>query len=282
MADGINCDKETKYAFGLVGGNADIIHINSLKKEYDPILNRKISLDEYHILAIPGGFSYGDYVSAGKILSQEIMHSLDKTFERFIQDGKLIIGICNGFQVLVKCGYLPHFNHELSYKQSVTLTNNDNERFEDRWVTLLSPANICVWTKDIQKIELPVAHGEGKFIASEEIIQKLFANNQVVFQYADAHKTPTLEFPANPNGSLAAIAGICDSTGRIFGLMPHPERYNNPKNHYLASLQDIISREYIDQQNHLVTERKKLAGKKQASGLLIFKKGIDYVVNNLL
>jgi len=272
--DGTNCDRETAYAFNLVGGDAEIVHINSLKKRYDPVKGKEINLDDYQILALPGGFSHGDYIAAGKVLAEDLRDSLGDEISKFFLDEKLIIGICNGFQVLVKAGFLPMTD---GLKQNATLTYNDSNRFEDRWIKLVSPENKCIWTKGINEIYLPVAHGEGKFIASEEIRKKLFEQGLVVYQYADSEGKPTMNFPANPNGSLDAIAGICDPTGRIFGLMPHPERYNNLRNYNLFTLQDILNRDYIDKNNPLVAERLKLiSNPKEAPGLEIFRNGIRY------
>jgi len=306
--DGTNCDREAAYAFSLVGGDAEIVHINSLKKKYDPVTERKISLDDYHILALPGGFSHGDYIAAGKILAQDLMSHLGKDVEQFIKDGKLIIGICNGFQVLVKSGLLPMLDgniEETAEVQTTTLTYNDSGRFECRWVRLMRPKemnhdevtdeiwytprkNKCIWTKGIDELYLPVAHGEGKFVASEEVIDRLVARNLIVFQYGGQKGAqrllPAAEFPENPNGSMDAIAGICDETGRIFGLMPHPERYNHPKNHYLATLQEVLSRPYVNRSNPDVIERLNIAGTlpKEGQGLKIFRNGIDYVVKKLI
>jgi len=294
--DGTNCDRETAYAFNLVGGDAEIVHINSLKKKYDPVTERKISLEDYHILALPGGFSHGDYIAAGKILAFDLMMHLGKDIEQFIKDGKPIIGICNGFQVLVKSGLLPMINGKT--EQTATLTYNENGKFECRWVRLTNykgkvleswtqkdhDRDKCVWTKGIDEIYLPVAHGEGRFITSDETLNELFNKGLVVFQYADQEGKHTNRFPFNPNDSSAGIAGICNETGRIFGLMPHPERYNHPKNHYLATLQEVLSRPYINRSDPEVIKRLNIAGTlpKEGQGLKIFRNGIDYVVKTLI
>ncbi len=273
--DGTNCDRETAYAFNLVGGDAEIVHINSLKKRYDPVKRGEVNLQDYQILALPGGFSHGDYIAAGKVLAEDLIDSLGDEISEFFIDDKLIIGICNGFQVLVKTGFLPMTKR---LEQNTTLTYNDSGRFEDRWVKLVSPKEYkgnCVWTKGIESIDLPVAHGEGKFVTSTEIVKELFEKNLVVFQYADSNG-PTMNFPENPNGSIEAIAGICDPTGRIFGLMPHPERYNNAKNHNLFTLQDILNRDYVDKRNPLVAERLKRIGIPENHGLEIFRNGVNY------
>ncbi len=279
--DGTNCDRETAYAFNLVGGDSEIVHINSLKKRYDPAQQRKVSLDDYHILALPGGFSHGDYIAAGKVLAEDLKQSLGEEVQKFIDDGKLIIGICNGFQVLVKTGLLPDPGKK---EQTTTLVYNDSHDFECRWVKLVSPENRCIWAKGVDYLDVPVAHGEGKFVASDDVLRELFQNDQIVFQYANSEGDSTMEFPDNPNGSLDAIAGICDPSGRIFGLMPHPERYNHPNNHHLASLQKILSRDYVDKTIPVVAERARIAGEYPAEGggLQILRNGIDYVIEKLL
>lgn len=276
--NGTNCERETAFAFNLVGGQGEIVHMNSLKKGYDPVKNEKVSLDDFYILAIPGGFSYGDYIKAGIIQAQDLRESLGDQVQKFIDDGKLIIGICNGFQVLAKAGFLPMLDGEKD--QTVTLTYNDSGRYENRWVKLVSYNNKCVWTKGIRQIDLPGAHAEGKFVAPEDTIKKLFDQDLVVFQYADMYGTPTMKFPAIPNASLESIAGICDPTGRIFGLMPHPERYNHPKNHHLASLQEILARDYVDwsDPSPAMIERMMIAGEipETGQGLKIFQNAVEY------
>ena len=220
---GTNCDKETAFAFHLSGADTELCHINHLKESG--------SLKNYNIIAIPGGFSYGDDLGAGKILALELMLWFKNELKSFIDKGGLIIGICNGFQVLVKTGILP----DLDFTQKVTLTFNDSARFEDRWVYLQGagrraqgaagkkPENI--WLKDLPEIiNLPIAHGEGKFYAEKAILDKIENNGQVVLRYADTKKSSNV-YPLNPNGSLNNIAGITDITGKVFGLMPHPERF---------------------------------------------------------
>ena len=267
--DGINCDSETKYAFELAGAKADIVHIKSLIKGSDPATGKSVGLEDYDILAIPGGFSYGDSIAAGKVFAQDLKYYLQEQITDFAKDGRLIIGICNGFQALVKYGLLPGVNGEAKQteKQTTTLTANDNQRFECRWSDLIKPdyktqgeKDKCVWTKGIDSIYLPVAHGEGKFVADEGLVKELFDNGQVVFRYADSEGNATMEHPANPNGSVSSIAGICDPTGKIFGLMPHPERYNCPGNHPLAGLQKITG-----------------SLPKEGLGIQIFRNGVEAV-----
>lgn len=214
---GTNCDKETKFAFEEAGAAAELVHINQLTKN-----GKKLS--DYHILAIPGGFSYGDDIASGKILANELKFGIEDDLRKFIKDGKLIIGICNGFQILVKSGLLPNISGDFKTIES-TLTLNDSAKFEDRWVYLKRMTK-CVWTKGLPEIiYLPVAHGEGKFIPRDnKVLDHLKKNGMIVFEYVDA-QGKRKGYPCNPNGSVESIAGICDGSGRIFGLMPHPERH---------------------------------------------------------
>lgn len=218
---GTNCDQELARAFALAGSHVDAIHINRLIA--DPGL-----LAGYQIMGIPGGFSYGDDISSGKIFADILTHHLWPQLRQWTADGKLLIGVCNGFQVLVKAGLLPAFSasDENPSRPAATLTHNRNGRFEDRWVHLQTDSSLCKWIRPGQRLMLPVAHGEGRFVvAHPEILKQLQTNDQIVCRYVDSSGHATQAFPENPNGSLDAIAGICDPTGRILGLMPHPERY---------------------------------------------------------
>jgi phosphoribosylformylglycinamidine synthase subunit PurQ / glutaminase len=222
---GTNCDKETAFAFEKSGASSHLVHINQLSSG-----ERRLS--DYHILAIPGGFSYGDDIASGKILANELKFKIEEDVRAFIKDGKLIIGICNGFQILVKAGLLPNLSGDFKTIES-TLTLNDSAKFEDRWVYLKKRTTNderrttrCVWTEGVNDIiYLPVAHGEGKFIPKDKkTLGELKKESLVVFEYVD-EKGIKKPYPYNPNGSVENIAGICDRTGRIFGLMPHPERH---------------------------------------------------------
>jgi len=211
---GTNCDKETLLAFQICGAETELVHINQL-------ISGKKSLKEYNIIAIPGGFSYGDDVAAGIVLANELKHKLQKDVHEFVKAGKLIIGICNGFQVLVKTGLLPHS----------TLTFNTSGKFEARWVYLknVNKGN-CIFTKNIDIIYLPVAHGEGKFITDKNTLKNMKNNDEVVFKYVGKDGKPC-GYPDNPNDSMESIAGICNKQGNVFGLMPHPERFLTPFQH---------------------------------------------------
>jgi phosphoribosylformylglycinamidine synthase subunit PurQ / glutaminase len=237
---GTNCDKETASAFKMAGGEPELVHINELSRD-------EKFLKDYQILAIPGGFTYGDDIASGKILANEIKYKLNKDLKNFINSGKLIIGICNGFQVLVKAGILPGIN---SGAMEATLSFNDSGSFIDKWVEL-DCARTCVWTKALkEKIYLPIAHGEGKFIPRNKgVLNNLKKSGQIVFRYID-----------NPNGSIDDIAGICDTTGRVLGMMPHPER------HVIGTQHPRWTREGL---------------KEFGDGFAIFKNGVDYIKEKL-
>ncbi|MFH1824812.1 MAG: phosphoribosylformylglycinamidine synthase I [Candidatus Firestonebacteria bacterium] len=211
---GTNCDAETVHAFKLCGADVDLIHINQL-------LNKEIDIMNYQILAIPGGFSYGDDVAAGKILANEIKYKIIEAISKFVSSRRLIIGICNGFQVLVKTGLLPGFDG-LDKMEYTTLTSNDSGRFQDEWVYLKKFSSRCIFTKGVKEtIYLPIAHAEGKFITlSKSVLNRLKKEDLIVFKYVN-----------NPNGSEESIAGICNPGGNILGMMPHPERFLTRYNH---------------------------------------------------
>ncbi len=222
---GLNCDHETAHALELAGANATRIHINAL-------IDGSASLDDFQIMVFIGGFSWADDHGAGVIQAVRMRTHIGEDLIRFIEKGNLILGICNGFQTLVNLGLLPGFDND--YRQrSVALIANDCGNFRDDWVHLkVNPDTPCVFTKGLDQMELPIRHGEGKFYAEETAIDRLAADKQVVLQYALANGHPAGgNFPANPNGSVNDIAGICDPTGRVFGLMPHPEAYHHPTNH---------------------------------------------------
>ncbi len=214
---GTNCNEETAYAFSLFGAKVTQVHVKALS-------SGEVKLNNFQILALPGGFSYGDDIASGRILANELRLRLGDDIREFIEAGKLIIGICNGFQILVKAGILPGLN--MAQGQEATLFHNDSAKFESRWTHLKASSEKCVWTKDMpQQIYLPVAHGEGKFIPkNDKIFNALKNNGQIVFNYCKADGGDPA-YPDNPNGSIGSIAGICDTTGRILGLMPHPERH---------------------------------------------------------
>jgi phosphoribosylformylglycinamidine synthase len=262
---GTNCNEETAFAFSRSGAHVDQVHINALSRGAS-------KLSDYHILALPGGFSYGDDIASGRILANELRLKLGEDLKQFIRDGKLVIGICNGFQILAKAGILPGLDschgggrppHEmLRGRQEATLFYNDSAKFEDRWVHLRVESR-CVWTKGLPgQIFLPVAHGEGKFIARDKkVLDALMSNGQVALRYCTSEGGKP-SYPDNPNGSTADIAGISDTTGRVLGLMPHPER------HFLFEQHPFWTR---------LTKKSDFG-----DGAEIFENGITYIKENLL
>lgn len=233
--NGTNCEMEMAHACRLAG--FDVVEIVHLSK----LLCGEKKLDDYDFLNLPGGFLDGDDLGSAKAGANRILHAsiaggeerLFDQFLRFIGQGKLILGVCNGFQLLVKLGMLPGFDGQYD-RQTVTLAYNDSGRFEDRWVHLcVAPACPCVFTQGLKGLYLPVRHGEGKFIARDEgVLERLRRERLVAVRYSDDNYSgSTLDYPANPNGSVDGIAGICNVTGRIFGLMPHPEAFLHRTNH---------------------------------------------------
>ena len=227
---GINCDRETAAVFDMVGGISERLHVNNLVQG-----NR--SLEEFDILAVPGGFSFGDHLGSGRLLGNRLRFALREQLQKFVSSGKPIIGICNGFQALVKTGLLPgpeNASLEPDLIQRASLTLNNTGRYEDRWVTLeFDSQSPCIWTKGIQRIECPVRHGEGRFVMpTNSELDRLSTNHQLTVRYVDPStesgaglSDDLLPFPLSPNGSMRNIAGICDPTGLVFGLMPHPEAF---------------------------------------------------------
>ena len=264
---GINCDHETKAVFELVGATADRIHVNRF-------VSGDVSLGDYDILAVPGGFSFGDHLGSGRLLGNRMRFAMREALQAFVQAGKPIIGICNGFQVLVKTGLLPgpESGHAPDFVQRGSLTLNDSGRYEDRWVTLeFDPESPCIWTKNMTRIDCPVRHGEGKYVMpSSTDLDRLAANHQLTVRYVDPSSTygsadndTPLPYPISPNGSMRNIAGICDSTGLVFGLMPHPEaiyaKWLHP-NH--TSNEPVTSAALADW---------------EGEGLQIFRNAVEYV-----
>lgn len=217
-APGTNCDGETAWALEAAGAVPERVHVNAL-------LRGEVKPKDFGILVFPGGFSFGDDIASGKVLANRLVFRLRQELGHFLITGRPIIGICNGFQVLVKAGLLPGMDSVWDGNPTVTLTDNDSGRFECRWIHLKTSAKKSFWAKGLPDVfPLPVAHGEGKFVPlTNDIFKKLEKNGQVIFRYVDEHgKKPA--YPANPNGSLGDVAGITNAAGNILGLMPHPER----------------------------------------------------------
>jgi len=222
-APGTNCDVETAYAFERAGGQAESLHLNRL-------LEAPQLAAEYQILCIPGGFSFGDDVAAGRIFANQIRHHLADVMQDFRAAGKLVLGICNGFQVLIKSGLL---DTDDPRGPKASLSWNDSGRYLARWVQLTAVSEKCAFLADCQQLFLPIAHAEGKFVARDDkSFQHLEHAGQLVLRYSPLEGCPVGTSTAyNPNGSAGDVAGMCDTTGRVFGLMPHPERFIDPTQH---------------------------------------------------
>lgn len=219
---GTNCDEETAFGFEKAGATADRVHVRA-------ILDAPQQMEKYQILCFPGGFSYGDDLGAGTVLAHQIRRPLREALLAFRDSGKLILGICNGFQILIRTGLL--VADAANGLPSATLTNNASAKYEDRWVKLKKSSDKCVFLRGIDSMDLPVGHGEGRFVAKDsQTLSQLEANGQIVLRYADSAGKP-VQYPANPNGSQSDAAGVCDDSGRVFGLMPHPDRHLLPTNH---------------------------------------------------
>jgi phosphoribosylformylglycinamidine synthase len=211
---GLNSELELAHAFSLGGAEPHIVHFSDISSGEE-------KLSDYEIFAIPGGWSFGDDIASGKVLANKLKSTFRSQFEQFASSGKPVIGICNGFQVLVKLGALPNLSS--SFSQEATLAGNASGKFEDRWVYLKPQKGVCRYFEGVEFINCPVRHGEGRFIAQDQsLLSALERKGQVALKYVD-EKMGEAEYPANPNGSPRGIAGVCDPTGKILGMMPHPE-----------------------------------------------------------
>ena len=230
---GTNCDMESAYAAEIAGFEPERVHVNR-------VASGEVSLDAYHFLFIPGGFSYGDDVAAGKIMALELHKRFGDALLRFEERGKLVLGVCNGFQVLIKTGLMPfHFSHPDDMR--ATLVGNDSGKFEDRWIHLgVEEKSVCVFTRGMKpRLELPIAHAEGKFLVKcHADMRELETNGQIVLRYVSPSGGEPV-YPEAPNGSMGHIAGVCNPRGTIFGLMPHPERFLHRINHPRWTREDI-------------------------------------------
>jgi phosphoribosylformylglycinamidine synthase subunit PurQ / glutaminase len=248
-APGANCDLEAQFAFEQAGGVAERVHINRLREQ--PAL-----LQRFQILVLPGGFTYGDDVAAGKILAVELAHFLGESLRRFRDSDKLILGICNGFQALLKAGLLVPPDDE---GPLATLAHNERGKFEDRWIYMQATAGKCPFLKGYERLHVPIAHGEGKFLCRQPwILQGLEQAGQVVLRYVDAEGRAG-PYPINPNGSQGEVAGVCDVSGRVLGLMPHPERHVLPTQHPRWTREGLAE---------------------EADGLRLFRNAVDYFKEN--
>lgn len=253
---GINCEEETKYAFALSGGDADIVHIND-------VIAQKSMLSRYQILAFPGGFAYGDDTGAGNAYAQKLRNHLWKELQQFIKRDTLILGICNGFQILVNLGLLPALTMKYG-ERSLGLMPNKIPRYTVRFVDLKVENKKSPWLLHMEKLSIPVSNGEGKLYATSEVLRHIKKENLVAFRYVRGEMCEYLGLPASPNGSIDDIAGIVDPTGRILGVMPHPERAM-----FFTQLPNWqLTKEQLLRQNRTMP--------KHAPGLQIFKNAITY------
>lgn len=212
---GINCEEETAFGFEKAGAKTKIVHVNDL-------IEKKERLENYQILAFPGGFAYGDDTGAGKALANRIRHHLMEEMLQFVKKDRLVIGICNGFQVISNLGLVPAFETHYD-SQKVALTRNIDGRYLCRWVDL-EVKNKTPWLKGVKSLSLPIGHGEGNFYADPETLEKLQQKNLIALRYVRGEMCEYQNMSENPNGAIENIAGITDETGRVFGLMPHPDR----------------------------------------------------------
>jgi len=262
--NGTNCEREMAHACRLAGAEAVIAHTAEL-------FSGRVRLSAYHLLNLPGGFLDGDDLGSAKAAAVRFRyakvgpdreHKFFEDLTRFVREGGLILGACNGFQLLVKLGLLPALTGRYD-RQTASLTHNDSGRFEDRWVRLAVEGRTpCVFTRGLEALELPVRHGEGKFVLERaEDLYRLEEAGLVVLRYSDPQGRPTDRYPWNPNGSVGSVAGICDPTGRIFGMMPHPEAF-------------------LHRTNHPRWTREKLP--EEGQGLAIFRNAVEFARHNLL
>lgn len=254
---GLNCENETAAAFKICGAEAVQIHLNDISKK---------DFDKAHILAFIGGFSFGDHLGAGTVFSNRIKFRFKDELLNFVNKGKLIIGICNGFQTITRLGLVPALKGNY-FRREAALAHNDSGLFRDDWVYLKgNPQSPCVFTKGIDIIRLPIRHGEGKFVAEEKNLAQIEKKNLVCLRYCDEYGNSGKGFPINPNGSLNDIAGICDETGRVFGLMPHPEAFLSPFNSTDWTRQIAIKGEI----------------ELEGQGAIIFRNAVDFAQENLV
>lgn len=256
---GLNCEEETAFAFELAGGQAEIVHINDL-------IDGRKKLDDFQIMAVPGGFSYGDDTGSGNAYAAKLRNHLWEKIKKFVAKDSLTIGICNGFQILTNLGLLPAFGKKYGDRQ-VALIHNNNARYTVRWVDL-KIENQTPWFASIKNISLPIAHGEGKLFAKDLVLKRLNKEKLIAAKYEKGEVCQYQMLPANPNGSLENIAGITDPTGRVLGLMPHPERaiFFHQLPHW-----PLLKEKYL-------RDGKKLP--KFGPGLKIFQNAVSYFINS--
>ena len=252
---GLNCEEETKFAFDLAGASTDIVHINDL-------IDKKYMLKNYQILAFQGGFSYGDDNGAGNAFDNKIRNHLWRDLQVFVKNNTLIIGICNGFQIISNLGLLPALNTQYGTRETALVPNNSS-RYTVRFVDLIIE-NKTPWFRGIKQLSVPIAHGEGKFYTTKKILSELNAKNLISAKYISGEICSFQSLDANPNGSLEDIASITDESGRIIGMMPHPERaifFTQLPNWFL------LKEKYLRQKKNIPT---------YGPGLQVFQNAVQY------
>lgn len=257
---GINCEEETAKCFNWAGGEAEIVHIND-------IIDGSRKLENYQIIAFPGGFSYADDTGSGNALANKIRNNLQEDLLKFIASDKLIIGICNGMQIMANLGLIPATDLKYGERQAA-LMRNLYVKLECRWVYVKNISKKCIWTQNVDIMHLPISHGEGNFYVPPETLEKMKKEDQIVFKFVQEDGSPANnQFPANPNGAMEDITGVCDPTGKIFALMPHPERFNSWTNEDGWELKKEKLLREGKNPSDLPTE---------SDGLKIFRNGINY------
>jgi phosphoribosylformylglycinamidine synthase subunit PurQ / glutaminase len=254
---GINSEEETLYAFEQSGATGEIVHIND-------VIDGQKSLDDYQISAFPGGFAYGDDTGSGNAYANKMRNNLWDEVNKFVTQDKLVIGICNGCQILANLGLIPGFDEKYGERQ-IAMMHNASARFECRWVDLKVESEKCIWTRNMDIIRTPVAHGEGRFFMEKDVLAQMKEDDQIAFRYVKGDGSPAEgEFPFNPNGAIDDVAAMCDPTGRIMGIMPHPER-----NLFFHNQNDWP----------LVAEKMRRAGQEvpeEGEGMQMFKNAVEY------
>ena len=254
---GINCEEETKFVFEKAGATAEVVHVNDL-------IDGRKKLKDYQIMAFPGGFSYADDTGSGNAYANKMRNNVWDQVSKFVTEDKLVIGICNGCQIMANLGLVPGFDGEYG-ERLIALKHNSSARYECRWINLKSTSDKCVWTRGIETLRCPVSHGEGNFYMEDKVLKKLNKGNQVVFRYVDDKGKPANgKFPVNPNGAVEDIAAVCDPTGRVLAIMPHSERNWN----------------FYNQDNWpLVKERAERDGvalPEEGQGMKMFRNAVEY------
>ena len=255
---GINCERESAYAFELAGADSEIVHINDL-------IDGNKNMEDYHIMMFPGGFSYGDDTGSGNAFANKMRNNLWLELKKFISEEKLVLGVCNGFQVMSNLGLFSLPITEYGTRINA-MDANESNRYECRWVNIKNNSEKCIFTRGLEMTHLPIAHGEGRFFCDDEILERLEKNDQIVFTYCNGEGDDTIqEYPINPNGSLKNIAAICDKTGRLMGMMPHPERaiYSTSEPEFQLK-KELAKRKQLEMPEFM------------ESNLTIFRNAVDY------